>query len=135
MTMMPAGEHRTARYDDAGNIEPCRCHEHAGDDFVTVWDEHESVKAGCHRDCFNRVCNELAACEGVFHACVPHRDAVADTNRRELNRRPAGRCDAQLRHIGNFAQMDMAGDDLVERVADADERLLEIFWAIAVRME
>ena len=38
-------EHRPAADDDRRNIQACRRHQHAGHDFVTVRNEHESVEA------------------------------------------------------------------------------------------
>ena len=133
--MEAAGEHRAAGDDDRRNIEPRRRHEHARHDLVTVRDEDERVKSGSHRDRLDGVGDELAARERVFHARMAHRDAVADTDGRELQRRAAGGRHAELRRLSDLTQMDVARDDLIEGIADADERLLEILLTVAVRME
>ena len=129
------GQHRAAGDNDRRDIEPCRRHEHARHDLVAVRDEDERVKPGSHRDRLDGVGDELAARERVFHARMAHRDAVADTDGRELQRRTAGGRDAELCSLGNLAQMDVARDDFIEGIADADERLLEVLLTVAVRME
>ncbi len=82
-----------------------------------------------------RVGDDLAARERVVHAVVVHRDAVADADRGELERRPAGHADARLDRVGDVAQAQMARDDLVRRVHDRDERPRDLLVGEAVGLE
>ena len=130
-----ARQHRAARDDDGRDVEAGRRHQHARDDLVAVRDQDEAVKARSHRDSLDGVRDELAARERVLHARVPHGDAVADADGRELDRRAAGCRDAELGRLCDLAQVDVARDDLVEGIADANQRLLEVLRTIAHGME
>ena len=66
---------------------------------------------------------------------MPHGNAIADTDGRELQRRTAGGSHAEFRRSGNLAQMDMPGNHLIERVANANQRLLQILRTIAHGMK
>ncbi len=71
----------------------------------------------------------------VFHSRVAHRDAVADADGGELDRRPARAPDARLHGVRDRAEVDMAGDYLVFSVDDADKRPVELLVGIAHRLE
>jgi hypothetical protein len=135
MAVEASWQHRAARDDDGRDIEASRCHEHARHDLVAVRDQDEAIEARSHRNGLDRIGDELAARERVLHARVAHGDAVADTDSRELKGRAACCCDAELRSLGDFAQVDVARDDLVEGIADADQRLLEVLRTVAICME
>ena len=135
MAVEAARQHRAARDDDGRDVEAGCCHEHARHDLVAVRDQDEAIEARSHRDSLDRVGDELAARERVLHARVAHGDAVADTNGRELDRRTASSSDAELRSLSDLTQVDVAWDDLVEGIADADQRLLEVLRTVAICME
>ena len=130
-----AGLHRTAGNEHGRNVESQRGHQHARHDLVAVRDQDEAIEARSHRNGLDRIGDELAARERVLHARVAHGDAVADTDGGELKGRAACCCDAELRSLGDFAQVDVARDDLVEGIADADQRLLEVLRTVAICME
>ena len=81
------------------------------------------------------VADELATGQRVLHAVVPHSDAVADADGRELDGRAAGRRYPQLDGLRDFPQMHMPGDNLVKSVDYADERLLQILITVPHGME
>ena len=57
---------------------------------------------------------------------MAHDDAVADPDREELERGAARHPDARLDRLGDLVQMEMAGDDLVGGVGDADHRPFDL---------
>ncbi len=133
--METARQHRAARDNDGRDVQPCRRHQHARHDLVAVRNQHERVKARSHRDGLDGIRDELAARERILHARVAHRDAIADADGREFDRRAARRGHAELRRLGDIPEADVSRDDFIERIADADQGLSEIFLAIAIRME
>ena len=73
--------------------------------------------------------------ERVVHPDVAHRDAVVDADRRELDRRAAGHSDAVLDGARDLVEVVVTRDDLVLRVADADQRAVELLARVAHRVE
>ena len=128
-------KHGAAADENCGDVEPRRRHEHARYNLVAVRDEDESVKSRCHCNGLNGVRNQFTARERVFHPRVPHGNTVADTNGREFDRRSAGCCHTKLHGFRNRVQMKMPRNNLVERIAYADQRLSEILGAISVCMK
>ncbi len=128
-------QHRAAAHDHRGDIHAPGRHEHARHDLVAVRDHHEAVKGVSIGHGLNRIADKLAARQRVLHAIMTHRDAIANADGRELHRRAACRSNPQLDSLRDFPQMDMARDNLVERVDHADERLLQILIAVAHGME
>ena len=51
---------------------------------------------------------------------MPHSDAIADANGRELNGCTAGSGYAEFDGFSNIAQMDMTGNDFIKGITDAD---------------
>ena len=66
---------------------------------------------------------------------MTHGDTVADADGREFNRRTASSGNAEFDGFGNIAQVDMAGNDFIKGITDTDQRLLQIFIAIAHSVE
>ena len=85
---------------------------------------------GCG-DGFDGVADEFAARQGKAHTAVAHGDTVADADSRKFDRCTTGGSDAELDGFGNVPQMDVAGDDFIKGITDADQGLLQIFIAIA----
>ena len=71
----------------------------------------------------------------VLHALVVHGDAVADADDGELDGRAAGHADAGLDRLGDLVQMDVAGDDLVLGVGDADHGPVDLLVGEAHGLE
>ena len=67
----------------------------------------------------------------AFMPCGAHGDAVGDGDGVELHRRAAGLADALLDGVGDVAEMEVAGADLGPGVGDADDGLVQVFFAEA----
>ena len=76
-----------------------------------------------HGHALDGVRDQLAAGQGIHHALVGHGDAVADGDGGELHRNAAGHQDALLGRVGNAAQVEVTGDDLIEGVDNTDQGL------------
>ena len=64
-----------------------------------------------------------------------HRDAVADADGGDLERRAAGHADAGLHGVGDLVEHQVPGDDLVRRVDDGDERPRDLLVGETVGLE
>ncbi len=73
--------------------------------------------------------NQLARGERVFHAVVPHRDAVVHADRVEQERHSARGAHAFLDEVAHGLKVDMPGNDIDVAVADRDERLVPVCLA------
>ncbi|MPM31963.1 hypothetical protein SDC9_78520 [bioreactor metagenome] len=120
-----SGEHRTAGDKDRGNVDPGCSHQHTGYDLVTVGNEHQSIErmGGCHD--LDGVGDDLAACKRVLHACMPHRYAVTDTDDRERDGVPPCLTHPCLDRLHNPVEMNVAGNDVIRPVYDADDRHMD----------
>jgi len=67
---------------------------------------------------------DVAAGQGVQHAGVAHGDAVVDGHGVELARDAAGLLDGLGDDAADLVEVDVAGQELVERVGDGDDGLL-----------
>ena len=121
-----AGSHGAAGDENGRNVHPQRPHDHARHDFVAVGDADQAVQLVRHDHGLHRVGDELAAGQGVFHPGVPHGDAVIDADGVEFERYAPGFAHRLLDDASQFLQMHMSGDDFDERIANADERFIEI---------
>ena len=130
-----SGEHGPAADEDGGDVEPQGRHEHARDDLVAVGDEDEGVEGVGHGHDLDGVGDELAARQGVLHALVAHGDAVADADGGKLHGRAAGHADARLHMLGDGAQVDVPGDDLVVGVDDPDQGTCDLLVGVAHGLE
>ena len=79
---------------------------------------------GHHR--LHTVGDELARRQGVVHPGVSHHDAVVHTDRVELERHAAGLAHRILHHAAEGLKVHVTGHDIDVRVADRDERLVEV---------
>ena len=125
----PAVEHQR------GHVQPDQRHDRAGHGLVAGCQRDHAVEVVAARHQFNRVGDDFAADERGFHAFRAHRDAVADADGVELQRRPTGAANAFFQLGGKTAQVKIAGTDLRPRVGDADQRLGEVFVSHANRLE
>ena len=134
VTVTELARHRRARVqEDAGEVEPGRGHEHAGQRLVAAGQQHRAVEPLGEHDRLHRVGDDLAAHQGGAHALVAHGDAVGDRDRAELQRETAGGVDALLGPLRQPVQGQVAGGDLVPGRRDADLRLGEVVVAHADR--
>ena len=121
-TVLPSavlpGLHRPAADEERGDVAAHGGHEHAGHDLVAVGDADHAVEAMGLEHRLDGVGDDLAAGQRVFHARVPHRDAVVDADRVEHERHPARLADALLDELAHLVQVDVAGNDVGVAVAD-----------------
>ena len=120
------GEHRAARYQNRGDVQARRSHQHAGHDLVTVRDQHQTVELVRLRQRLDRVRDQLAGSERILHADVAHGDAVAYTDGRDEDGRAARHGNAGLDGGGDLIEVDMTGDDLAVRGDNADDRAVHL---------
>ena len=117
-------EHRAARNERAGKIEPDRAEQHAGDDLVAVSHEHAGVERMRPRENFRAVRNNFAGGEGIAHAAVSHGDAVAYADGRNDHGLSARRKHAVGNGARDFAEVNMSGNDFALRGNDPHDRLV-----------
>jgi len=130
-----AGQHRSAGDENARDIEPGSCHQHARDDLVAAGDENNRIKLVCHHHDLNAVGNHIAADQGVFHARMIHRNPVTDCDGREFERDAAGIADPRFDCLRQGPQMDMSGDDFIKRIDHTDKRLFHFIFRQAEGIE
>ena len=133
--VVPSRQHGTAAHDDGGQVQAHHGHEHTGDDLVAVGDEHQRVERMCRSHDFDGVGDDFPRGQGEAHTFMIHGQAVAHGDGRELHRRAARHADARLDGLGDFAEMQVAGDHFVGGVHHADERAFHLFAGQAERVE
>ena len=121
-----AGFHRPAADENRGDIAAHGGHQHARHDLVAVGDADHAVEAMRAEHRLHRIGDDLAAGERIFHARVPHGDAVVHADGVEDEGHAAGPADALLDVLPDLVQVDVAGNDVHVAVADGDEGLFEI---------
>ena len=99
---------------DGREVEAREGHDRAGDRLVAAREGDDGVEGVTHDDELDGVGDDLAGDEGRPHAVRPHRDAVRDRDRAELERRPAGLADAGLHLLGEGAEGRVAGPRSVQ---------------------
>ena len=82
--------HHPARHQNGGHVDPPDAHQVGGHRLVAAGDEHATVKGRGHGVNLKHVGNHVPAGQGVVHAVVSLRHAVADVGG-EVSRRPAAR--------------------------------------------
>ncbi len=118
----PAGEHRAPAHQDGRDVDPGRGHQHSRRDLVAIRDQDQGVELVGLGHGLDRVGDELPAGQGIVHSHVAHGQAVADPDRRELHRGPAGGEHPGPDRRRDPVKLDMARDELVPGVDDADPR-------------
>lgn len=121
-----AGGHGAPANHEGRDVGAQDAHEHAGDDLVTVGDADDGVEAMGFDHGLHRVGDQFAAGEGEFHTGVAHGNAVTDSDGVEFEGDAARLADGFLDQIGDFIQVNVAGDDFVEGIANANEGFVEI---------
>jgi hypothetical protein len=82
---------------------------------------------------FDRIGDNFAGSEGIFHSGVPHSNAVADGYSIKFERYATRIADGLLDHPGNFIEVNMTRHNLTEAVGNAYKRLLHIGITQAAR--
>ena len=84
-----------------------------------------------HNHSFHTVRDQLSARQAVLHSNMPHRDSVADPDRRNLNRRSACHTDSSLNRFRHLIQMHMSGNNFTFRRNHTDQRPIQFFLRIS----
>ena len=121
-----AGFHRTTRNKDRRDIQAHGSDEHTGSDLVAVRDAHKRIGAVGIDHVLHRVRNHLARRQRVEHAVVAHGNAVVNCNGIEFLCDAARLADCASNELSHVLEVDVAGNELGERVGDRDDRLAEI---------
>ncbi len=124
--LVTAGQHGAAADEDGGDVEAQRRHEHTGHDLVAVGHQHQPVEGVGHGHDFDGITDELPGGQGVFHPLVVHGQAVADADDPEFQGRPPGQAHPGFHRLGDFVQMDVAGDEFIKSVGHPDEGLVNL---------
>jgi hypothetical protein len=127
----PPWSDRTGVQEHRGEVETRGRHEHARQRLVATREQDGAVQALGHDDGLDAVGDDLSRHEREVHALVPHRDAVGDGDRAELERVPATGVDAFLGALCQAVEREVAGRDLVPRARDADLGLVPVLVAHA----
>ena len=77
---------------------------------------------------FDAIGDEFTRGQRILHARVRHGQAVTDTDGIEFKRNTTRIADRLLNEFGNLVQMNVAWNDFNKRTANANERLIEIFF-------
>ncbi len=126
-----AGSDGASVEHEAGDVEPAERHDGGGHVLVAAGDADEAVEGVAAGDEFDGVGNDLAGDQRGLHAFGAHGDAVGDGDGVEFHRRAAGLANALLDGLGDLAEVEVAGADLGPGVGDADDGLVQVFFAEA----
>ena len=102
LALVLTGHHRTARYENGGEVESASREEHTRDDFVTVGDENDRVERVSGEHYLDRIGDKLARAKAVLHTLVVHCEAVAHAYRIELKGNAARVADSVHYLFGNI---------------------------------
>ena len=129
------GQHGAAGDEDGGHVDPRGGHEQTGHVLVAVGDHDQTVELMGDGHTFGGVGDEVTGDQRVFHADVPHGDAVTDGDGGEHDGGAASHADASLDRFCDLVQIHVAGDDLVVGADDTDQRPVGLFLGKAQRSE
>ena len=118
-----ACRHGTAGNDDSRDVHTGRRHDGAGHCLVTGDHQNQTVKAMGHGHGLNGVGDQLTAWERIHHSFMGHGDTVTNGDGGEFHGNAAVHQNTLLGCVGNAPQMEVAGNDLVEGIDHADQRL------------
>ena len=117
----PPGQHRAARNEDGGKIQPRRRQEVPGHVLVAATDQRQPVEGMKLRACLHLGGDDVSrrgvvAHPGAAHVHRAHAEAA------EFARRAAGLPDSRLHRFGDGPEVRVAGAGLAVGVRDADPR-------------
>ena len=121
-----AALHGAAGQQDAGNVQPCRRHQHTGDDLIAGAQQHQAVKQVDLGHALDGVGDQFPGGQDIVHTAMAVGHAVAAADHAELDGRAAGAVNAVLDPLGHLPQVIVAGDTLAPRVGDANDRPLQV---------
>jgi len=118
---VPAGQHGASADDNGRDIEPCRCHEHTGNDFVAIGHQDQGVKGMGHGRHLNGIGDEFPGRQGIVHAFVVHGNPVTDADGGKLHGSSPGHADAGFDGFDDIVQVHVPGNQFIGRVGNADQ--------------
>ncbi len=118
--------HRPAGDEHRGDVETQRGVEHPRRDLVAVGDTDQCVGTVGVDHVLHRVGDQLPRWERIEHPPMSHGDTIVDGDGIELLGHTARLFDAVSHQLTEILQVDMAGDELRERVGHRDDGLLEV---------
>ena len=128
-------QHGAAADENGRHIDTGCCHQKSRHILVTVRHHNQGVELMSHSHTLGGIGNQVTGYQGVFHAHMPHGDAVADCDSRKYNRSTAAHGNAKLYGFYDFIQVHMSRYDLIIGTHDADQRLLHLFFCQAQRVK
>src|SRR5262249_13096590 len=120
------GAHRAAACEYRRDVDSHRGHEHARYDLVAVWYAQYAIESVSLEHGLYRVGDDLARGQAVLHPDVSHRDAVVYADCVEFERHTPGVAYRLFCDLAEFLKVAMAWDDVYIRVANRDERFVDI---------
>ncbi len=124
-------QHGTAGHKDAGQIQPCRRHQHAGDDFITVRNEHQPVKLMSPHHTFDGIGDQFSGRKGILHPFMSHGQPVTNPDGIEFHGCAAAHENPILHSTGNTLQMNMPRYNFIEGIDHANQRSPHLFVGIS----
>src|SRR5262249_2845940 len=121
-----AGAHRASACEYRRDVDSHRGHEHAGYDLVAVWYAQYAVESVSLQHGLYRVGDDLARGQAVLPTYVSHRNAVVYGDGVEFEGHTAGFAYRLFCDLAELLKMAMARDDVDIRVANRDERFVDI---------
>ena len=89
----------------------------------------------CHSHSLCRICNQISGNQRIFHAHMPHGNAVADCNGRKYHRSSPCHGNAQFHGIYDFIQVHMSRYDFIIRADNSHQRFFHFFLGDAQSMK
>ena len=130
-----AGQHGAAGYEYGRYVDTGCRHQQTGHVLVTVGDHDQTVKTVGLGHALGGVGDQVPGDQRILHADVSHGNAVTYSNGREHNRCAAGHGNAQLDRLGDLVQVHVAGNDLIIRTYDTDQRPFPLLFGVTKRVE
>ena len=125
--IVTAGLDRAAVNKNSGAIHPRHRHHTSRHVFVATTDRNDAIHSFAADNGFDRISNDLAAYQRVFHTFGSHRDTVRNRDRIEFNRFATGSVRAFHRLFRELVDVHVAWRDHAPSRSDTDDRLLKIF--------
>ena len=113
MSVYMARHHRTAAYENGGNVQSGSSHQKSRYIFVTVRDHNKGIKLMSHCHCLCRISDQISCYQRIFHSDMSHCNTVTDSDCREYNWCTASHCNALFHSCNNLVKIHMTRYDLI----------------------
>ena len=118
--------HGATAAENGRDIATKRTHHHAGHNLVAVRDADAGIEGVGRKHRLHAVGNKLTAGQGELHPLVSHGDTIAHTDEVELDGRTARLAHLVLDKLSHLVEVHVAGNNLIERIANRNKRLTDI---------